>query len=774
MFVVSFLLIITVALTISVFLATKNHISDQLKRELLVGESVINQRLKTRQQDLFKTASLLTADFGFKQAVATRDKATASSVLNNHGRRINADIMALAHLNGEVYASNFDWDSSSYDLKTLFNKSTESGHVVQFFTVGKDVYQIVLLPVKAPIPIAYTLIGFKVDNELLASLKNLVILDVTFKTNINSNNPTIISTLDSSQLNPGLQTIWDKDKQLQLPLLSRPEYMASTFAIDQLDGGTTNVFLTASVRQIYSTFDSLQGEIFGIALVVILFALIRSAFTSRNLVRPLVELTEFTQKIANGEFRAPIPKRQNIKEVQVLANSFERMQIDLAEREARIVYQAHHDPLTQLINRQHITSLLKEILTNNEQSMAVICINILNFRLVNDTFGHYVGDQCLKQIGARLNTLPFDEFHSARLGGDEFLVACRLNKSVERTTSDLHLRLIEPYTINEMEIVLSFCMGVAIAPKDGVDANELVQRANIALDMVRREQLTMAFYQPKMEEAHVQQLQLLADLKATLNQEDNDLQIYFQPKISCHDPLNIRFEALIRWIHPERGFVPPDLFIPLAEQAGLISTITDWVINATVKQIALWRSQGLETQVAINLSAKDLSRKFLQDIISDALQAHDLPNHCLAFEITESEIMRDPEEAIELLTGFRNQGLELAIDDFGTGYSSLSQLKNMPVTDLKIDKSFILQLASRKDDQIIVKSTIALAHSFNLHVVAEGIEDAKSMEMLKSWGCDWFQGFFISKPLPAKDVLNWIDKYQADINSTTSNLDYNV
>ncbi|WP_198043764.1 putative bifunctional diguanylate cyclase/phosphodiesterase [Ketobacter nezhaii] len=762
-FVIGPLLAVTLAFGISVWVSTSHHARVQIESDLNVAESVLKQMLQSREQQLVSSAEVLTADFGFKQAAASADEATIKSALLNQGNRIGADLMALLSLQGDLIASNLDAEVVGFDTADVVERTLNHGGLTRHLYLNGKLYQVILLPVKAPVAIAVAMIGFEINQALANELKALTLQDVSF---VSVGVPSI-TTLPAESLAGVVSHAAKSGEPIALPILVRPQFASRYFPLN--DGGRDpiTVYLSASVSDAFKNFDLLQLEIIAIAMVACLLALLGSAVMARNLAKPLSRLARTASDIAAGDYRKNVEIESGVTEILELSDAFNSMQIDLAEREARIVHQAHHDPLTNLINRQYIITLLRDALDGaGNDNFAVICLNILDFRVVNDTFGHVVGDQCLQQIGQRLMNLPVSNCLAARLGGDEFLVALNLDCSLERAAEYLLEALSQPYNIHSLEITLRFSMGAALAPKDSTQADELVQKASIALDMARREQLSMAIYEQQLEEEHLTRLRLLADLKTALADNDGQLQMHYQPKIFSSTMQATRFEALIRWIHPQQGFVPPDLFIPFAEQAGLIGAVTDWVVEAVVIQIAQWHQQGFNAQVAINLSAKDLSRPHLLDHINRLLVQNQLPANSLSFEITESEIMRDPEEANQLLLKFRKNGFELAIDDFGTGYSSLSQLKHMPVTELKIDKSFVLQLANLENDKIIVQSTISLAHSFNLKVVAEGVEDEASLALLRSWGCDWIQGFFISKPLPAKEVLPWVNNYSQSIDPT--------
>lgn len=755
------LLVVSLAILLAVWFSTGSHVRAQINNNLEVGHGVLRQLLTTREQQLLNSAEILTADFGFRQAVASGDGATAHSALVNHGERIQADLMALVSLQGTITASTGAalQNDTAFPVQSMVAGAQANGSATAIVQLGTDIYQIIMLPVNAPVPVALTAIGFRMNAALAQELKQITHLEVTFVAQQDTDDTVLVSTLSDAEANAALRTT-DRELHLRLPFSSRLPFATRQYPL--ADNQHIAVYLSASVDSVFAQFDVLQIEIMLITLVAIALSLAGGVLFARKLTHPLKMLAALAADIAAGHYRKDVKVSRNVQEIGNLMRAFNTMQADLGEREARIIYQAHHDPLTGLLNRQHVITLLDDMLHQPAPPQLLIaCLNILDFRTVNDTFGHHVGDACLRQVSERLQALQGENRLAARLGGDEFLVVAPHHGAIEAETDTLRALLEQPYSSHELDITLRFSMGVAASPQDAGNASALIQKAGIALDLARRETKGIVFYERKMEEAHLKRLSLLADLKAAINANDGQLKMYYQPKICARTLTATRFEALIRWIHPHHGFVAPDMFIPLAEQAGLINSLTEWVVAAVIRQLGEWQQQDFHAQVAVNLSAQDLSREHLLEHINTLLQRHDVKPESISFEITESEIMRDARAAIQLLEKFRAQGFHLAIDDFGTGYSSLSQLKNMPVTELKIDRSFVMQLDTLEDDQIIVKSTIDLAHSFNLEIVAEGVENQAALNLLTQWGIDWIQGYYFSRPLPAGEVLPWVIDFTA-------------
>lgn len=757
-FLMLLLLAVLGAFWIAVVVATNNHAKQQINTNLAIGERIFIQLLADREEKLLNSARVLTADFGFKQAVATQDKATIESVLRNHANRINADLMLLLSLNGQLTASNSKFNEP-FSIPTDLAKAIQNSKgTIEYLWIDQSLYHVVLLPVQAPTPIAIAAVGFKINQSLANDLKDLTLLDITFYA-MRENEQVIISTLPQEAAILSMNEHSNIDSAQQF-FIEHAKSVYRKIPLVNTSNITINGYLTLSANTVFREFKLLQIEIFALSVLAIFASLLAGNLGARKLSRPLNSLASTAKIIARGKFHAKVETQNTIREIDDLAKAFTTMQTSLAEREAKIIYQSQHDALTRLLNRQTVIDILDERLQQSPPTtLYVVVFNIARLQDVNDSFGHDMGDCCLKEVATRIDSLQLTNKITSRLGGDEFLIAFESMASPNDALKPVKSTLTQRYNFDALSINLEFSFGVVSFPDNGNSASELIKKASTALDIARRDKTGTAFYDNRIEEEHIKKLKLLTDLRSELLQSTGQLFMCYQPKIDPAAKNNPKFEALIRWIHPEQGFISPELFIPLAEQAGLIEKVTDWVLSQVIQQISQWKSAGLTTQVAINLSAKDLSRPQILDYINQLLTQEQLPKSSISFEITESEIMSDPEQGISLLERFRANGFELALDDFGTGYSSLSQLKHMPVTELKIDKSFVLKLNEHNDDQTIVKSTIDLAHQFGLKVVAEGVENKESLNLLHEWGCNWIQGFYISKPLPAEDIIAWVSSY---------------
>ncbi len=332
---------------------------------------------------------------------------------------------------------------------------------------------------------------------------------------------------------------------------------------------------------------------------------------------------------------------------------------------------------------------------------------------------------------------------------------------LKRQLFDIRKLLEETHMIDDTFIEMRLAIGVVNNFGSNIFSDTVLKQASITLDHAVSQPDLYHVFSEKLELDFRFRLEMLRELETALTSKSCDLSMSYQPKLDLKTREVKKVEALIRWNNKKFGFVSPVTFIPIAEKAGLITQVTYWVINQVIQDLSHWKAQGINIQVAINLSVQDFNDENLLDYINEKLQLAQLNSDVLSFEITESEIISDHNNAIALLTEFNQKGFSLSIDDFGTGYSSLSYLKNLPVKELKIDKSFILKLDQQMDDQRIVQTIISLARSFNLEVVAEGVENKETLQLLKDWGCDWIQGYYISKPMPFEMVAEWLSRHNA-------------
>lgn len=429
------------------------------------------------------------------------------------------------------------------------------------------------------------------------------------------------------------------------------------------------------------------------------------------------------------------------------------------KQEAVIRYQAHHDALTNLPNRTLFQDRLNHALRKCSRSadkLAIFYMDLDGFKTINDSLGHLTGDELLVQVSHRLEEALREADTVARVGGDEFIV---LLEDIEGHAEVVHLaeRVLDvfrkPFFLQGQELYITTSIGVAIYPGDGETEELLIRNADIAMYKAKDQgRNNFHFYTSSLERLAKHRLSLETKLRNAVKTQD--FQLYYQPKVSLVDGSLKGFEALLRWETSDMGFIGPDTFIPVAEATGMILPLGQWVVEEAARQARAWYDLGFtDCYIAVNLSAKQFQQVDIFRQVMDAIDAVELPHENFAVEITESMIMQNVRGAIDVLADFRKKGITVCMDDFGTGYSSLNYLKTLPIDILKIDRTFIKDIAESPDDRAIASSIITLGHNLGLKVVAEGVEDEVHVEFLKEKRCDIAQGYYYSKPLPAAEVI---------------------
>ncbi|MEQ3640109.1 MAG: EAL domain-containing protein [Alteromonas sp.] len=745
-------LLSTLAILLSVWSSTTEHAKRELAESLEVARYVVAEVFSNREEQLFTNARVLTDDFGFKSAVASQDNATITSTLENHGNRVGADMMALLSLSGSITSSTSKGLQSGQQFPhpQLVQNALQQGGENAFIVVNNELYQVLLLLVEAPNPIAIAAIGFKIDEPVLARLKSITLSDVAIVAEEKDSIVFRQSTLSDAQEN--YKRVDGVDELSWLSFIPSNQAQLITQNIPLFSDSETKITLelSESAETLLTEFAKLQKQISIIAALLLAISLIIAALFAKRISRPLRRLSTISQEIAAGVYNHKTFVTSHTTEIAALSDSFQSMQSNIQMREEQIQFQASHDLLTGLVNRYHIADVINKKLYNKE-SFDVIGINILSFRNVNDVFGYSNGDLCLHTLAGRLDELGGI---AARLNGGEFLWMPESRLSNNELAA-IQAELEAPIYAESVVITLKLSFGELHCPEDADDPSTLLKRLAITLDHARHLPEHRVRYSPNFDAEYTRRISIITELKQALHRDSPELSLVYQPKLSLDTGSISHAEALMRWTSKTLGFVGPDEFILVAEQAGLIGAVTDWVIKRAINDTKTLVDNDVEVCVAINLSAKDILNKSLLPQIKSRIAEAGLSPTQLSFEITESDLVSDAQGVYSELGLYREAGFTLAIDDFGTGYSSLSYLKSLPVNELKIDKSFVLNLDKNQSDQQIVKTIIDLAHNFDLKVIAEGVETLPSLSLLNQWGCNYAQGYLISRPVPVEQFMQW-------------------
>ena len=445
----------------------------------------------------------------------------------------------------------------------------------------------------------------------------------------------------------------------------------------------------------------------------------------------------------------------------VIVVRLSRATIDNVKRIAALErHNALHDDLTGLPNRTLLTERIKQLILYAKRDLkplAILVMDLDRFKEINDALGHHYGDFLLQKVADRLQQVIRESDTLARMGGDEFSVAL---KNADKDKAKLVCQKIThamqlPYIIEGHCLNIGISIGIAIYPQHGIDCDSLLQHADVAMYSAKSTESHYALYDASQDQFTLNRLMLMADLREAIRKGEH-LSLHFQPKIVIKNNRIHGVEALLRWNHPELGLIPPDHFIPMAEQGGVIRSLSKWVLRAALKQRAAWRDKGIDLTVSVNLSIKDLQDLSIPLLVKELLLEFELEPSVLMLEITETSMMLDPDRTFEVISNLHALGVQLSIDDFGTGYSSLAYLKQMPAEEIKIDKSFVRNMLKEENDEVKVRATIDLAKNLGLEVIAEGVESAEILTRLKELDCDMAQGYHICRPMPPEKLEEWL------------------
>ena len=533
--------------------------------------------------------------------------------------------------------------------------------------------------------------------------------------------------------------------------------------------------------------------------IIILLSLIIYTIFKYNTLKPIKQLINGSVRLSKGNLEKKVSVysndelgdlaicfntmmdnlKNNIKEKDEILNQLkdlnrnlenrvEQRTIELIEVNKELEHLALHDTLTGLPNRTVIHDSLKHNIhfskIKNEQ-FCVFMMDLDRFKEVNDTLGHDFGDELLVAVSERLSTSLRETDVIARLGGDEFAIILPQTPINDAMfiANKIRKKMEPVFMIQDHPLSISVSIGISNYPQHGDNTTALMKAADVAMYHSKNTHINHCIYHDGLDNRSPDQLNIMGELRDAIN--NKDLCLFYQPKVDTKSQKIIGVEALVRWNHQSRGLIFPDDFIPLAEQTGLIKPLTSLVLQLAIQQLSEWNKQNINVSMAVNLSMHDVQNDDLPALLSSIIEQNHVNEGQLMLEITESTIMSNPESVMSVLEKIASMGVQLSIDDFGTGYSSLSNLKKMPVNELKIDRSFVMDMVKDRDDRAIVESTIQLAHNMGLKVVAEGVETNEISKQLIELNCDIIQGYYISKPIPVDDITNMLTKESLSYNS---------
>ena len=736
-------LVIVALLMVYLFEDEKSRALEQLA----IGERLTNEVIDRRTELELSRLSVVVQDFGFRSAIASRDPATIDSALENHSRRVGADFALLLDSQGQPLASTLQRPFPEITSEQLAN-TRRNGFTRSLRAIDGMGFEVLITPIEAPGLRAWLVTGFALDQYLAEVIARLSGTSVIFRARSDQTKG-LSSFAATTRIDDNLEQEL-KGASGDARFIESAGYFTRIINLGDSEPAAVQAVLLISRDATLQNYYRRAVEIALLVSAILIFAILLALVIARNLGRPVLQLASYARAIGEGNTpQAPAIRAGG--ELTQLRNALRDMLSGLQEREAQIRYAATHDDVTGLKNRNALMQDAARLFEQGERG-TLVGIRLNDLSDINDTLGLEFGDKVLIGIARRLQEELPDARIVARTGGGEFLA---LIPQLPREQSSHRIRqlheLIEsPLQVDQTPFSRRVTIVTMELPEDASDTDALRRRLNLTFEQAEAHPDAFTRYKPGQDESHLRELKLITDLHAAIL--NNGLHMNYQPKLDSQTGELVQVEALVRWIHPELGFISPEEFIFLAEQSGQIHDLTAHILQRVASDARQWHNQGVDAGVAINLSAMDLTWPALIQYIRDTFKDwhHDLAR--VTLEVTESALMEDPEEAMATLNRLRDLGVTLSVDDFGTGYSSLSQLRKLPVQELKIDKSFVLKLDSEPQDQLIVRSTIDMAHGLGLKVVAEGIENLEAWQLLQHWGCNLGQGFYLSRPVAPEDL----------------------
>lgn len=759
---VALFLAVQSVIILAIYSSVTQNVRDQIRDQLAASARVFDQLISNRVEVFGSRAQDISKDFGFRQAVATRDQATIESALLNLINRLDNDSAFVIDLDDELVAiaGGTAITENAVNLPDSLKEAAQNdGYAARFVPIGGEIFEIVIAPIEAPVTIGWVGLGIRLDQQVASELKELspIQLELAFTYDSDAGHQLATATSDEARMRDFLNTrqIHEVEEEFEGSFAGQ-DYMIRRLPLDDnfSDGEHVDALLYYSVDVGLTPFQSLVIALVSILAVGLLMLFFGSLIVARGITRPLRSLARAAQKISDGDYQEVTAPAKD-EEISRLTGSFNQMITAVREREERITFQACHDSDSGLPNRVYFEEQIAEVL-GKKQKFALGVLEIQGISELRAVLTQEHMTEMVRGVAHRLNGINIS--YLSQTSTDSFVFAHFDEKTAASCCTMIINSFSDPLPVGDLMIDLRVSIGLTRFPQDADNISSLLRHANSALDGARVSEQGFSWYDAELSAAQKDKLSMMSDLREAIS--SGELKFAYQPKLDLATGKIASVEALMRWISPTRGFVPPDEFISMAEKTGDIRRLTDWALETAVKQAAEWRKQGHEIAVAVNLSTTDLMNSKLPNQVLDLLRKYSLPASLLKLEVTESAVMHDMSQALDVLNMLSAMGIFLSIDDYGTGYSSLSYIKSLPVSEIKIDKSFVLKLAEDEEDKILVRSTIELAHNLGMQVTAEGVEDEASVGLLKSYGCNTLQGYFICRPVPNDELIEFINGFE--------------
>ncbi len=772
-----------IALAIVAQMMIWDHARESVRAELTTSGTVYDRLWALRAQSLASAADVLARDFGFRGAVASGDRPTIASALANLGQRASASAAYVVDTDGQVTGP----PGALASVVAQFPFAIPDGRRDAVVALGGDrVYRLVLSPVLAPTQVGWVVFAVKLDATELRALERLSsipLIATMMRRDAVGHWHAIDGSIPPSPEIDALVVRSQSESGSQRALATLTLHGHRAFAIVKPLAGTARtpqaaILIRYPLEAALAPYRPLQMGIMLAGLAGLLLVLFASGRLARSIARPIAALDAAAKALEEGS-RVPVVIAGR-DEIGRLAASFNRMAAGIVERENRISHLAFHDPLTGLPNRAYFRQSLDRVIAQAERgggttgtaggSVAVLCLDLDRFKGVNDTLGHPVGDALLVAFGRLLVDLTPDGLVS-RFGGDEYAIILSGLRDADRPRA-LAQAIVDamrtPIEAGGHGIAVGVSIGIAIGPVDfdeggnggrggnngADDGDQLLKNADLALYRAKQDgRGVFRFFEPALDAAARRRRQLELDLRDAIH--NGEFVLNYQPVFDLKANRIGGFEALLRWHHPTRGLIPPAEFIPVAEETGLIVAIGEWVLHEACRQATAWPDH---VRIAVNVSPLQFRNTGFQAIVLQALANSGLAADRLEIEITESVFLDGEGPVVALLHRLREMGLRIALDDFGTGYSSLSYLRRFPFDKIKIDRSFVIGVASDPSAAAIVRAIVDLATALHMETTAEGVEDVTQLDCLRGEGCGNIQGYLFSRPVESRCVADLLNR----------------
>ena len=731
---------------------------ENAERQLTVSAQVVDEYLRNREEQIANALSVLVSDFALKSVISTDDAPSIQSAIDNHRERVGA---AFATYHPESSDQLAKIAGQTIDTSILTNEENLDSNIIHLpaLVIQRDLYQLFAAPVKAPVTIGYVIFAYQLDQSLVEAMKALTGTDISLGHQTDGQIQWLASTRSTGLADQ--HSSFSGQSQVSGPAENRWLTLTS-----HMGPSNPNVRLAVhiSLHEAMAPYLKARNALMALGVVVTLIAAGFGIWFSGTVSRPLRRLALATQRMRDGHYDSKVPWVSN-DEFGQLANSFNNLQNAIQDREQRILHSARHDPLTNLPNYAYVKELLQQYLQAQPESPHCVAqLHLARLRDIQSSLGQDTTDRMVLELTEKLAD-PINECGGV-LGqsSTDQLTIIYPNTAAPQAGQRLLLLLQEfeqGIAIESARLQLPISIGMAVYPDHADKAEHLLRFANIAAQDAISQQQEIVAYAEGREEKFARRLQIVNDLPNALLEQQ--LFTVYQPKVTLATGQINTVEALVRWVHPELGFLNPDEFIGAAEDGGSITQLTYYVVQQALEDACRWQQAGIDIDVAVNLSTRDLLHEHFCQNIKQLLDYAGVAATKLVLEVTESCMMEQPDRAVETLERLRTMGIKIAMDDFGTGHSSLAQLASMPIDQLKIDRAFVQTLQSEPINQQIVANTIDLAHNMGLNVVAEGVEDEFAMYHLTRLGCEYAQGYFISKPQTYDDLTQWMHTYQPKV-----------